>query len=432
MPTVPSLYIRSLSSPALRFVKPWLLACLIMFLSAGALAAQSTNDPSPLLDQKTKVDWWFVFKFNAETFPNSCAGPQRACPFGGAAQSYRQFSQQFAYASSASHTLQQGGGCLGGTTADPLGATFNQVYNGNFFYVLWNDQFYGDPMQTEPAPWGHSKGMLVWGQNGNGFVLQVSTPDWPASGSSIRPRKTDGNTLGCITKDNDIMVSQHFFALKLDKDDVVAVLKALANASVVTDTADPEIVNSGGPADIQALVSALGKESSSRQPTKDRLSSGVVLISKPAKLNVPAWQLVSAMLGGEPLRAATWWTRPEIPTTTTTTVVGCWDESLGKPGPVEIATSGTWNGKTIGLEGMAEPEGNHAKIGVSTGTHSYTIFGDMNQQGALAPPKCKSSQNGRGGLFYVVEDSALFESVRDLINGETAPAQSPLTVSNER
>jgi len=408
---------------ALELCRTFLLACLMVFCLAGAVAAQSANGPSPLLDPKTKVDWWFVFKFNAEAFPNSCAVSQRGCPFGGVVQSYRQFSQQFAYASSANHSLQQGGSCLGGTTADPLGATFNQIYSGKFFYVIWNDQFYGDPMLTEAAPWGHSKGMLAWDQSGDGLVLQVSTPDWPASGSSTNPRKTDGNTLGCIVKDNDIMVSQHFFALKLNKNDVVAVLKALGNASVVTDPSNVQIVNNGGPTDIQALVKALGKESPSKEPTKDKLSSGVVLISKPSNLNVPPWQMVSAMLGGEPLRAATWWTRPEIPTTTATTVIGCWDESLGKAGPVEIATSGSWGGKTIGLEGLAAPEGNHAKIGVSTGAHSYAIFGDMNQQGALAPPKCKSSQNGRGGLFYVIEDPVLFGSVRDLIKGDTAPLQ---------
>jgi Deoxyribonuclease II len=198
------------------------------------------------------VDWWFVFKFNAASFPNSCPAAQRVCPFGGNVQSYRQFSQQFAYASSANHTLQQGGGCVGVTTADPLGATFSQVYDGSLFYVLWNDQFYGDPIKTESAPAGHSKGMLAWDNDGNGFMLQVSTPDWPASGSSEQPRKTDGNTLGCIAHDNDVMVSQHFFSLKLTKSDVATVLKALASASVVTDPANQQIVNNGGPADIAA------------------------------------------------------------------------------------------------------------------------------------------------------------------------------------
>ncbi len=393
-----------------------MVLCVAMFWCISSLAAQ----PTPLLKTGQAVDWWFVFKFNAESFPGCGGGAQRACPFGGTVQPYKQFSQQFAYASSSAHTLQRGGGCIGDTTIDPLGATFNQVYKGSFFYVLWNDQFYGDPMSTESAPAGHSKGLLAWDKDGSGFVLQASTPSWPASGSSKKPRKTDGNTLGCV-KDNDVLVSQHFFSLKLNKDDVVAVLKALANASVVTDPTKPQIVKNGGPSDIQALVKSLGGVSASKTQTSVKLSSGVVLISKPSNLNVPPWQMVSAVLGGEPLRVASWWSRPEIPTTTATTAVGCWDSSLGKPGAVEIATTGTWEGTTIGLEGEAEPNGNHAKIGVSTGTHAYTIFGDMNQQGSLSGPKCSSSQNGRGGTFYVLDDGPLFTSVRALIAGDKAP-----------
>jgi hypothetical protein len=302
---------------------------------------------------------------------------------------------------------------------DPVGATFDQVYNGHLNYALWNDQFDGDPINTESSPAGHSKGMLAWDDNGDGVVLQVSTPSWPAAGSVLNPRKTDGNTLGCV-KDNDVLVSQHFFALRLTKGDVVSVLKALDNASVVTDPKNPQLVHNGGPADIQSLVGELGGISKSRSVIQTTLSSGVQLISKPSKLAAPPWQLVSASLGGEPLRVASWWTRPEIPTTTASTPVACWDASLGKPGAVEIATSGTWSGASIGLEGMAEPNGNHAKIGVSTGSHSYAIFGDLNQQGALSGT-CTSSQNGRGGLFYVVDNASLAASVKTLLKGESAP-----------
>ncbi len=392
-----------------------------------ALMAQEA--PAPLLGTGQPVGWWFVFKFNAELFP-ACGGAQRTCAFGGTVEQYKSFSQQFVFASSADHTLQPGGGCIGDTIADPLGATFNQIYNGTYFYVVWNDQFYGDPLPNKDAPWGHSKGLLAWNNDGDGMVLQVSTPSWPGSGSASEPRKTDGNTLGCVT-DNDVLVSQHFFALALTKTDVVAVLEALANASVVTDPGKLQIVNNGGPADIQALVTGLGKISKSKAATRAALSSGVLLISKPSDLNVPPWQMVSALLGGEPLRAATWWAKPEIPTTTATTTIGCWDPSLGTPGPVEIAITGTWQGKTLGFDGIAEPDGNHAKIGVSSlqdggqdggnGGHGYAIFSDLNQQGTLAGPHCDSSQNGRGGLFFVLQDAPLSGSVRELLQGETAP-----------
>jgi hypothetical protein len=49
----------------------------------------------------------------------------------------------------------------------------------------------------------------------------------------------------------------------------------------------------------------------------------------------------------------------------------------------------------------------------------------MNQQGTISGPKCSSSQNGRGGLFYVMDDATLFESLSSLLKGEAAPNQPP-------
>jgi hypothetical protein len=92
--------------------------------------------------------------------------------------------------------------------------------------------------------------------------MQVSTPSWPAAGSKTRWRKTDGNTLGCVRDDN-VEVSQHFFALKITKDDLIVILKALANASVVTDPNNPQLVNVNGPADVKSLVSALDPDRAS-------------------------------------------------------------------------------------------------------------------------------------------------------------------------
>jgi Deoxyribonuclease II len=389
-------------------------------------ATDSANPPVPLLAKGHPVDWWFVFKFNSAAFPGCGTGAIRSCPFGGSVQNYKAFGQQFVYASSESPSLQKGSDCAGETTADPLGATFDEVYNKLFFYVVWNDQFYDDPSiagctKECGAPWGHSKGMLAWNEAGEGLVLQVTTPSWPAAGSNTSPRKTDGNTLGCV-KDDNVEVSQHFFALKLTKTDLMEVLTALRNASVVTDPTNPQIVKNGGPADVQQLVEHLGAKSDSATYTKDTLSTSVELISKPSRLNVPPWQMVSAVLGGIPLRVATWWASPKIFTTTASTTIGCWNDSLGTAGAVEIATTGEWQGTPFGLTGGPGPNFNHAKLGVSTSADEhYAIFGDMNQQGASSGPKCSSSQNGRGGLFYVVSDAKLSESLKNLIAGSTAP-----------
>ena len=393
-------------------------------------AEDTSTAPVPLVGKGHPVEWWFVFKFNSKAFPGCRGGATRACLFGGEPQGYQWFGQQFVYASSETPSLQEGNGCAGDTETDPLGATFEQVYDSSFYYVVWNDQFYDDPAikgctKECGAPWGHSKGMLAWNEAGEGLVMQVTTPSWPASGSKRFPRKTDGNTLGCVVDDN-VEVSQHFFALKLTKDDLVKVLMALQNASVVTDPENPQVVNNGGPADVQTLVQNLGIKSHSLTYTKAELSTGAELISKPSGLHVPPWQLVSAVLGGVSLRAATWWAAPKIYTTTPSTDITCWDDFLGKPGPVEIAISGEWGGKAFGLTGGAGPNFNHAKVGVSlSGEIQYSVFGDMNQQGSSSAPKCSSSQDGRGGLFYVIINAELHDSLKNLLKGGTAPTKAP-------
>lgn len=395
-------------------------------IAATPSTVGASGAPVPLLAKGHPVSWWFVFKFNSASFPRCGGSAVRSCLFGGDIQNYSAFSQQFVFASSENHALQQGNDCLGDDINDPVAATFDEVYNGTFHFVIWNDQFYDDPeiqgcSQSCSAPWGHSKGMIAWNDAGEGLVMQVTTPSWPAAGSAQAPRNSDGNTLGCV-KDDNVEVSQHFFALKLSKEDLLAVLAALQNASVVTDTQNSQIVENGGPNDVQQAVSRLGKKSASTTLTTAALSTGVELISKPSKLNVPPWQMVSAVLGGISLRAATWWASPKIPTTTSTTEISCWSNSLPKPGAVEIATTGHWAQKEFGLTGGLGPNFNHAKIGVSTsGTHKYAVFGDMNQQGAISG-NCSSSQNGRGGLFYVLDDANLFQGVTNLIGGATAPA----------
>jgi hypothetical protein len=404
-----------------------------MALTAGP-ASSATDAPVPLLAEGGgAVDWWFAFKFNAQKTFAGCGEEEtgrRACLFGGTVQTKGAFGQQFAFASSRDNALSQGKGCVGAETTDPVGATFGEVFNGDFNYVLWNDQFYGDPLATKGAPWGHSKGLLAWNDAGDGLVMQVSTPSWPGSGTNQIKRKT-GNTLGCISSNNNLLASQHFFALKLTKDDLVKVLNALTLAKVVTDPTKLQIVRNGGPPDVQALVRQLGKPpvklNADDEPSADdlfskkTLSSGVLLIAKSSNLTAPPWQVVSALLDSTAERAATWWTTPKIYTTTKISKVNCLGPPLqAKPGPVAIALTGSWDDQEIKLSAPS----NHAKIGVSTsGSHHYVIFGDLNQQGALSTPGCGKSQNGRGGLFFVLDNKALADSVSDLIDGDTAPTK---------
>jgi Deoxyribonuclease II len=401
--------------------------------SAPALA----DGPMPMLSAGHPVQWWFAFKLNSGKFAGCLPRPERACPFGGEVQDYSNYSQRYVFAAGEGDPggktapLQEGQGCLGDTADDPLGATFAEIYKGDLHYVVWNDQFYQDPKIASCSgnscskPWGHSKGVLAWDDSGQGIVLQVSTPSWPASGNSSHPRSNDGNTLGCVIN-NNLKFSQHFFALGLTHEDLVAVLQAMRNSSVVTDPSNEQIVSNGGPEDVQSLVKSLGKKSDSKTATIRELSSHVRIISKPSLLHVPPWQLVSSLLGGVPLKAATWWNSSDIPTTNAHTHMGCWDSGLAAPAAVEIATSGVWDSTPMKLTAGPSPDGNHAKIGVSTDSDTHlAIFGDLNQEGAISgnTKECGTAQNGRGGMFFVVEDAELSKDVGALI--KETPAASP-------
>src|SRR5262249_3968811 len=130
---------------------------------------------------------------------------------------------------------------------------------------------------------------------------------------------------------------------------------------------------------------------------KETLSSGVQIIAKPSVLHVPPWHMLSALLGGEPLVIATWWTGRDKILDTAAMTPGCWHPSLGRAGPIRNAETGKWKNKTFGLIGQASADHNHAKLGVSK-TGDFAIFGDFNNEGALSPD-CGVKQNLRGGLF---------------------------------
>lgn len=391
--------------------------------------------PVPLTSAGQAVDWWFAYKFSAHSFPldRALAG----CAFGGQPRSDPgEEGLRFAMASSAHPALTDGPGLIGTGPGDPLGATFAELWQGHYYFVVWNDQFYGDPVRHGPAcdekqcgkPWGHSKGMVAWDAQGRGVLLQVTTPSWPGSGTA-RIARADGNSLGCISDDNDTANAQHFFALRLDRDDLRQVLRALATASVSTDIANPQIVNRRvdgrlSAPDIDDLVGQLGQVSGTREWLDVTLSSGVRLIAKPSALHVPPWQFVSSLLGGENLLTATWWAAPRIAPTRAGDAIPCWDNALpANPGTVDIALSSRWDGAPVGFTGAP----NHAKIAVSErGGHGYTVFGDLNQQGRLgeaggaSDDSCGSSQNGRGGLFFVLHDPALHDGVARLLDGTMA------------
>jgi hypothetical protein len=420
------------------------LASLCNLSSAGASQAAS---PEPLVKSGAPATWWFAYKFWVQDIASSAGDPPADCKFGGSINPGG-FSQRYVVASSNDPLLKDGPGLIGKGDNDPLGATFGAIFHGDFNYVVWNDQFYGSPVFHHPqcstsdrqnncmSPWGHAKGMMAWNTAGDGVVIQVTTPDWPGSASQNHPRvvsstypKGKGNTLGCVAN-NNVIYAQHFFALKLSADDVKQVLRALDRASVATLTNSAQLVGTtaGGtnlPADVQQLVDKLQKThpSTATAPFDVTLSSGVRLIAKPSDFNAPPWQFVSWRLGAADLRVATWNNPPTIPSTYDEKKVGCWPAAYRSAGQVphigrvESATTGRWGPTTLHLRSSQ----NHGKFGVSRDAGgTLSIFGDLNQSGNLTG-SCGLGQNGRGGLFFVVDDAQLATSIRSLLDGDSEP-----------
>lgn len=415
----------------------------LLLCAATCTLTAATSSISALLGNGKPVDWFFAFKLNTAFWPDCKTNANlEKCIFGGKPQDYRNgFGLQYLLASHANGKtapLQFHGDCLG-SGEDPVAQTFKQVFSGKApNYVIWNDQFYGDPIpQIHPAcdgftshacpsPWGHSKGVLAWDNDGTGFIMQVSTPSWPGNGDKSHHRKTQGNTLGCIDDDN-AKVSQHFFALSLKTpSDTKAVLQALQLASVATDPKNTELMKLSphGPDDLSELAKNLGKVSKASAPSHATLARGrVQLVAKPHALAVPPWQMVSSVLQ-QPVRCGTWWATPKILSSKAGEIPGCWDSSLHAPKEVQIAVTGQWKGQVMNLTGDNSPDANHAKIGHSVGG-SLSIFGDMNQEGSYNPHDskggCSAHQCGRGGLFFAVDDTTLHTDMTSLLKGVTAP-----------
>ena len=109
---------------------PRSLVIVICILALHHLVSAATP-LGPLLAAHKPVDWWFVFKFNAATFPGDESMEPAPTIFGGTPTNYHGgFCLAYAYASSADSTLRMGTNYIGLSLNDPLGATFDQIYHG--------------------------------------------------------------------------------------------------------------------------------------------------------------------------------------------------------------------------------------------------------------------------------------------------------------
>ena len=110
-----------------------------------------------------------------------------------------------------------------------------------------------------------------------------------------------------------------------------------------------------GPAALLSAAKQLGRPLRKDQDTLQGTLSvhttkgPIKVIAKPSGLHVSPWHMVSA-LTATPLRTATWWSHPEIPSSPQGYKPGCWQSGLKSPVPeVQAAISGLSMG-SMGVE----------------------------------------------------------------------------------
>ncbi len=119
------------------------------------------------------------------------------------------------------------------------------------------------------------------------------------------------------------------------------------------------------------------------------------------------WSYVTAKLNAG-LRVLSWYSHPYTPPLCQGDTSGA--ASCAYPGfnTIQIVNglqlpdgSYSWCG-----HGAASNSGNHAKIGIGINSN-WVVFGDMNMQGTINS-YCDSSQMGRGGGFYAIQNQTLW------------------------
>ena len=297
------------------------------------------------------------------------------------------------------------------------------------------------------SPWGHSKGAFAFEEGSLGFFLQGTTPNWPdpSQGDTFAP-------LGCQL-DNNVYLSQSFLGVTLASDDFTTIAPVLEKARLCSSgSLSCRNGSSGHMVDFNCTSEATRGEDWSilntafaATSTMDMPSEGLNitapggstlrLFSHSAAYENPPWLLVANDLGVD-LGVASWWDFNYGQATlcsgddySNATENYCLinnelglalNTQGGAAQSVEnaIAASFMVGGadRAWALWGEFSGIASHAKFGVAGDqTSHWVVSGDQNSQGFDCSSACNGSQQGRGGLFFAVQDEALHESLYDLL-----------------
>ena len=395
------------------------------------------------------VDWWIILKLpqemmllNGTLTTSHCTCTQEKYPSRGSGLCYL-------YADSNMPSLESfsslGYDCLGQGGFDPLSQTIlaHRKEINTTHWAYFNDQFNGRSITHlnhtctgESNFNAHSKGLVAYDDKHGGFYLQSSTPNYPEPNAN-----SEFPQLG-TQRDNNVFFAQHFAAFSFSTDsmeEVGSLLKTVRQCSTNYYHDDEFISPSFRNANksmketssiYQALVDPHLSHDLPPIPHKRNITTKqgqvVHLIVKTAVETEPPWSVVGNYMQMD-VSVATWWDPSYgLPTICANDNYAISSSTFCLPlsnGTVSFNVENIiqlhWHEYSWWALGGLRPGGNHGKWGLSTprnGHHNQTVvfFGDLNQEGFPCSHTCSGAQGGRGGVFWSLDNPALWDSIRQL------------------
>lgn len=346
------------------------LAAVVLVLAAVVMAiavCKKRTDVMPLDPAGKPVDWWAII-----TMPSGvCDRHSHSDPHGGGGC--------YAYADSNRPSFRVMSGRHIGEPDSPLTATLRQQAIGR---VTWNDQA---SRTSQPGKYtnqmnlAHSKGTARVGAR-SGFVLNVSTPDFP---------DPDDERVG-FQADNNLLFSQHMFCFSLDRTNMATWSRAIdgIGINILTRRGWPWGLPRG---------SHVSKDTAHRLRTTGRRSIDMLCKSPLAPFEAP-WTAVAELVD-DSIRVLSWKTYDAA-----SVAPVCSGRRAVVSTVSRIKLGGhEWCG--LGHQKSWRGFRNHAKIAVSE-KGDVCVFGSMNDDW---------TQNRRGGDFYAIRDFDLARSLRSIL-----------------
>ncbi|CAD8048526.1 unnamed protein product [Paramecium sonneborni] len=261
----------------------------------------------------------------------------------------------------------------------PLQITMNQVHfkDTTTMNVIWNDQPFDKDYYPDMA---HSKGVLSASLNGQGFIINHSTPKFPIMDSNY-----DEIILGMPT--NSFTYGQHFMCFSISTSEIERIAQQLIIAEVIT-------VRANSPADFKTIYPNLY---SLKDPTRHSTYNSGSLTSQTRQ------GLTLQVISTNQHNQVDFYAAIVAPRLKVGLVVETWGSGGLQPADCTSAFQTFSNLSRLQNGYKFSYTKDHSKFGISLSSNiPYVCMSDINRQ---------TSQNKRGGTAICFIHSNLWSQI---------------------